>query len=282
MPAGRAAWSGPGGPVRCIAVEAGRMRFKSLGSGSEGNALLVECGSPEAPVRLLIDCGFGVREARRRLERLGLGEGGLHAVLVTHEHGDHIGGAPRLAAALGVPLFLTHGTARGGGAAMRVQAQVRFIDPHRPFEIEGVRIEPVAVPHDAREPAQFVIDDGVSRLGVLTDLGHATPHVVRAMQRLDAIMLECNHDPAMLEASDYPAALKRRIAGDYGHLANEAAAGLLAAIDHSRLRTVVAAHLSRSNNRPELARAALAAAWGQAPEAVMVADQDDGIDWVGV
>ena len=258
------------------------MRFKSLGSGSEGNALLVECGDAHAPVRLLIDCGFGVREARRRLECLGVADGGLHAVLVTHEHGDHIGGAPRLAAALGVPLYLTHGTARGGRAAMRAQAQVRFIDPHRSFEIEGVAIEPVAVPHDAREPVQFVVDDGAARLGVLTDLGHATPHVVRAMQRLDAIVLECNHDPVMLEASDYPAALKRRIAGDYGHLANAASAELLAAIDHSRLRTVVAAHLSRSNNRPELARAALAQAWGQDPDAVLVADQDEGIGWVSV
>jgi len=258
------------------------MRINSLGSGSEGNALLVECGSPDAPVRLLIDCGFGVREARRRLDRLGIGERGLHAILVTHEHGDHIGGAPRLAAALGIPLYLTQGTARGGRAAMRADAEVRFIDPHRPFEIEDVVIEPVAVPHDAREPVQFVIDDGASRLGVLTDLGHATPHVIRAMQRLDAIVLECNHDPAMLEASAYPAPLKRRIAGDYGHLANAAAAGLLAAIDHSRLRAVIAAHLSRSNNRPELARAALAAAWGRAPEEVLVADQDDGIDWVGV
>jgi len=258
------------------------MRINSLGSGSEGNALLVECGSPDAPVRLLIDCGFGVREARRRLDRLGIGGRGLHAILVTHEHGDHIGGAPRLAAALGIPLYLTQGTARGGRAAMRADAEVRFIDPHRPFEIEDVVIEPVAVPHDAREPVQFVIDDGASRLGVLTDLRHATPHVIRAMQRLDAIVLECNHDPAMLEASAYPAPLKRRIAGDYGHLANAAAAGLLAAIDHSRLRAVIAAHLSRSNNRPELARAALAAAWGRAPEEVIVADQDDGIDWVGV
>lgn len=258
------------------------MRFNSLGSGSEGNALLVECGDPDAPIRLLIDCGFGVREARRRLERLGLVPGDLDAVLVTHEHGDHIGGAPRLAVAAGAPLYLTHGTAQGGRSAMRPQAELRFIDPQRPFEIEGVLIEPVAVPHDAREPVQFVIDDGRSRLGLLTDLGRSTPHVIRAMSRLDAIVLECNHDSAMLEASDYPFSLKRRIAGDFGHLANGASASLLAAIDHSRLGTVVAAHLSRSNNRPELAREALARAWGQPLEAVLVADQDDGIDWVAV
>lgn len=258
------------------------MRFNSLGSGSEGNALLVECGSGTAPVRLLIDCGFGVREATRRLALLGLAPGDLHAVLVTHEHGDHIGGAARLAVAAGAPLYLTHGTAQAGRAALRPAAQLRMIDPHRPFEIGGVIVEPVAVPHDAREPVQFVIDDGSARLGVLTDLGHSTAHVIRAMSRLDAIVLECNHDEAMLQASDYPMALKRRIAGDYGHLANSASAGLLAAIDHSRLHTVVAAHLSRSNNRPELAREAVARAWGQPPEAVLVADQDDGVDWVRV
>lgn len=258
------------------------MRFTSLGSGSEGNALLVECGSPDAPVRLLIDCGFGVRELKRRLARIGLGPSDLSALLVTHEHSDHIGGAPRVAAAFGLPLWMTDGTARAGLARTEAAARrvdLRTVDPHRPFEIAGVVIEPVAVPHDAREPVQFVFDDGSARLGVLTDLGHSTPHVIRAMSRLDAIVLECNHDPALLEASDYPAYLKRRIAGDYGHLANGVAAGLLARLDHSRLRTVVAAHLSRSNNRPELARDALARAWGQSPDRILVADQDDGVHW---
>lgn len=258
------------------------MRFTSLGSGSEGNALLVECGPPDAPVRLLVDCGFGVKELRRRLQRIGLEPGDLGAILVTHEHGDHIGGVRRAASAFGLPVYLTAGTARAGLGDERGALEVAIIDPHRSFEIGGVVVEPVAVPHDAREPVQFVVDDGTVRLGILTDIGHATPHVVRAMNRLDAIMLECNHDRRMLEESDYPMRLKRRISGDYGHLANDASARLLADIDHSRLRTVVAAHLSRSNNRPELARDSLARAWGQAPEAVRVADQDDGIGWIEV
>ena len=257
------------------------MRFRSLGSGSEGNALLVECGAGSSAVRLLIDCGFGIRELQKRLHVLGLQPQDLSAVLVTHEHGDHIGGAPRVAARFGLPLFMTSGTAFAGGVT-REAAALRLIDPHRAFEVGGVVIEPVPVPHDAREPVQFVIDAGGERLGVLTDLGHSTPHVVRSMSRLDAIVLECNHDEALLRDSDYPAMLKRRIAGNYGHLANSASAQILGAIDQARLRVVVAAHLSQSNNRPELARAALAAAWGSAAEEIVVADQESGFDWIEV
>lgn len=257
------------------------MRFASLGSGSEGNALLIECGPADALRRILIDCGFGLREATRRLERLGVAPTQIDAVFVTHEHGDHIGGAARLAIAAGATLHMTAGTAVAGLGQRASSLRLEMLDAHRPLEICGVRIEPVAVPHDAREPVQFVIDDGQTRLGVLTDLGHGTAHVVRAMCRLDAIVLECNHDAGLLEASDYPRMLKRRISGPYGHLENSAAADLLAAIDQSCLRTVVAAHLSRSNNHPDLARRALAAAWAGACEAdIRIADQDEGIAWM--
>lgn len=264
------------------------MRFASLGSGSEGNGLLVESDAAGSgrPLRVLVDCGFQRREAQRRLERLGLTLADVHAIVVTHEHGDHVAGVCRLARACGIPVYLTHGTAhaarRMGIDSLVESGQVRWIDPHAPFEIEGLRIEPVAVPHDAREPVQFVFDDSLRRLGVVTDLGHATAHVVRALGRLDCLVLEANHDAAMLEASAYPWVLKRRIAGPYGHLENAAAAGLLAAIDHARLARVVAAHLSRQNNTPERARAALAHAWGVAPERIDVADQDDGMGWLEV
>lgn len=257
------------------------MRFASLGSGSEGNALLVECGAPDAPSRILIDCGFGLREAVRRLERLGVEVEQIDAIFVTHEHGDHIGGAVKLAIAADATLYMTAGTAVAGLRQRPVGVRLDILDAHRPLELEQVRIEPVAVPHDAREPVQFVIDDGHTRLGVLTDLGHGTAHVVRAMCRLDAMVLECNHDAALLEASDYPRGLKRRISGPYGHLENAASASLLAALDQSRLRTVVAAHLSRSNNHADLVRRALASAWAGAAESdIHVADQDEGIAWM--
>lgn len=259
------------------------MRFASLGSGSEGNALVVEAGAAAGPVRILIDCGFGLTRARQRLERLGLSPRDLHAVFVTHEHGDHLGGAVRLVRAAGVPLCITRGTVAAGLGVVPEQLPVHFIEADRPIELEGLRVEPVPVPHDAREPVQFVVDDGVHRLGVLTDLGQSTPHLERSLSRLDALVLECNHDPELLRGGPYPWALKRRIAGPWGHLGNDAAAALLANLDQSRLRTVVAAHLSRSNNRPELARAALASAWaGARPDDVRVADQDLGTGWLAV
>lgn len=264
------------------------MRFASLGSGSEGNALLIECADGDRRVRLLIDCGFGAKEAARRFEALGVDPATLDAVLVTHEHGDHVGGAFRLGATLEVPVHATRGTvwASGNFVAAATRAgrtlDLRPVDPDTCFEIGGVRVLPVSVPHDAREPVQYLIDDGVRRLAVLTDLGHASAHVLRALSGLDALVLECNHDPALLEASDYPASLKRRVAGPWGHLSNGAAAELLAALDQTRLRTVAAAHLSRQNNRPELACEALARAWGVTPDAIRVADQDQGLDWIAV
>lgn len=256
------------------------MRFASLGSGSDGNALLVETGDGSLTCRVLVDCGFGLREAGRRLRALGCEPADLSAIVVTHEHGDHVGGVFRLAAAHGIPVHLTHGTLQAIGPIGRAEALVGIVDPHRPFEVGAFRIEPVPVPHDAREPVQYVLDDGRSRLGVLTDLGHGTPHVVRALSRLDALVLECNHDPQLLADNPaYPPALKRRIGGPWGHLANAEAAQILAEIDRGRLRTVMAAHLSQQNNRPRFARQALAAALGAASEDIFVANQAEGLGW---
>lgn len=255
------------------------MRFASLGSGSEGNALLVEGSGPQ-PFRLLVDCGFALREVSQRMQRLGCDAAGLHAILVTHEHGDHAGGVFRLARAHDIPVYLTHGTWRSCPSAAGCEDLVRLIDSHAAFDLGGLRVQPFPVPHDASEPVQFVLDDGAARLGVLTDIGHPTAHLAGALGRPTALVLETNHDARMLAEGPYPAALKRRIGGRYGHLENGEAARILAAIDRSALRTVVAAHLSRQNNRADLARAALAPVLGWPEEAVTVAHQDDGCGWI--
>ena len=260
------------------------MRFASLGSGSEGNALVVEAGDGASVTRVLIDCGFGIREAERRLQRLGLSAADLHAIVVTHEHGDHVAGVFALARRHRLPLHLTFGTARACAAATATvdPALLRRVDPHRAFVVRDLSIEPFSVPHDAREPVQYVLDDGRSRLGVLTDIGRPTDVLPQALARLDALVLECNHDPGLLADSAYPASLKRRIAGRFGHLCNADAGALLAGLDTARLGRVVAAHLSRTNNRPELARAALADALAADPGDILVADQDAGLAWQDV
>jgi phosphoribosyl 1,2-cyclic phosphodiesterase len=250
------------------------MRFASLGSGSRGNALLVEAGN----TRVLVDAGFGPREISRRLERLGLVADDVDAVLVTHEHSDHVGGVFACARRFGWAVLLTHGTLAacpGSGTGVRTT----IIDGHEPLSVGDISVHPFPVPHDAREPVQFVLADGARRLGVLTDAGHVTPHMVAMLDACDALVLECNHDVGMLAQGSYPQALKRRIGGLWGHLDNVAAASLLSRVRHSSLRHVVAAHISAENNSPGLAQAALSAALGCGQEWIGVATQDGGFAW---
>lgn len=257
------------------------MRFASLGSGSEGNALLVEVQSGATTTRVLLDCGFSAKEIERRLGRLDSGVEGLDAILITHEHSDHIGSALTLARKWSIPLYMSWGTARAVGAdEADVDLQVLWSD--EAVAIGDLRVLPYTVPHDAREPLQYVMSDGASRLGVLTDVGTSTPHISAVLSGCDALVLECNHDVRMLAASRYPQSLKARIGGSHGHLSNEAAAEILASLDRSRLRHLVAAHLSQQNNSPELAQAAVAAVLGAAATEVVVASQDDGFDWLSL
>jgi phosphoribosyl 1,2-cyclic phosphodiesterase len=251
------------------------VRFCCLGSGSEGNGLLVEADG----TRVLLDCGFGIRDTVARLARLGVAPESIEAIIVTHEHNDHIGGVAVFAARYNTPVWLTFGTLSAVAERFAGLPRVRGFDSCEPFAIGGVEVRPFAVPHDAREPVQFVCSDGRWRLGVVTDLGVSTQHVETSLSGCDALVLECNHDIDMLANGDYPLSLKQRIAGKFGHLDNVAAAGLLSRLDNSRLKHLFAAHLSRQNNRPELARAALAGALGCAPEWIGIADQDDGFAW---
>ncbi len=253
------------------------MRFASLASGSRGNCLVAEAGA----TRVLVDCGLSPRETERRLARLGLAPAELSAILVTHEHDDHVGHAYPFAARHALPVYLTHGTRRAqedaGAAADGVE--LRLIEGRAPFAVGDVRVEPFTVPHDAREPVQFVLGDGARRLGVLTDLGTSTAHVETVLSGCDALVLETNHDLDLLWGGDYPKWLKERIGGPFGHLDNAAAGRLLAALERSRLKHVVAAHLSQQNNTAALARAALAQALDCEADWVGVATQDEGFGW---
>lgn len=250
------------------------IRFASLGSGSAGNALLVESGA----TCLMIDCGFGLRETVSRLQRAGRQPADLTGILVTHEHGDHLGGVFRLARKYALPVWMTHGT---WSASRETDAglDLRIIDSHRSLTVGELEVLPFPVPHDAREPVQYVFADSRHRLGVLTDIGEITPHVRAMLSGCDALVLECNHDARMLAESTYPASLKRRIAGRYGHLENSVAAALLDQIDCSKLQHLVAAHLSERNNLPTLALAALARVLGCEEAWIGVATPECGFDW---
>lgn len=254
------------------------MRFASLASGSRGNALVVEAGR----TRLMLDCGLALRETERRLARLDLSPGDIDAILLTHEHSDHADGALAFSERHEVRVWVTHGTWRAIAEGAQPDGRVRIIDSHSPFAIGDVEVRPFPVPHDAREPAQFVFSDGARRIGVLTDTGTSTPHIEAMLTGCDALVLECNHDARMLADGTYPVWLKSRIGGAFGHLANDAAAQLLAALDTRGLRHIVAAHLSQENNTPELARKALAGALNCDPEWIGVAGQEDGFGWRSV
>lgn len=251
------------------------MRFALLGSGSEGNALVVQVGN----TRVLMDCGFSLSDTLARLARLDIEPDTLSGIVVTHEHGDHIGGVARLARKFSLPVFMTHGTLRSQNGAFVGISTVTEINPHLSFVIGDVQVQPYPVPHDACEPVQYVFSDGGKRLGVLTDVGCATPHIETMLSGCDALVLECNHDAEMLANGEYPYSLKQRVGGRYGHLNNEAAAALLARLDNSRLQHIVAAHLSHKNNTRALAVGALSAVLCSEPERIAVATQEEGLSW---
>jgi phosphoribosyl 1,2-cyclic phosphodiesterase len=260
------------------------MRFASLGSGSEGNALLVAVGTKGScpgtrQTLVLMDCGFGLQDTITRLARLGVSPEQLSGIVVTHEHGDHISGVARLARKFDLPVWLTHGTLRSQEKAFSDIANIREIDPQLAFAIGDIEIIPYSVPHDAAEPVQFVFSDGMRRLGVLTDTGCSTAHIEQTLSGCDALVLECNHDAEMLMNSDYPYSLKQRVGGRFGHLNNQEAAGILARLDVSRLQHLIAAHLSRKNNTPALAVRALSVAAACEESWVGVATQEDGFAW---
>ncbi len=256
------------------------MKFASLGSGSEGNALLISTQSGTTKTTVMLDCGFGIRETERRLARLQMTPGDLTSIIVTHEHQDHVGGVFKFARRHRLPVWLTFGTYQATRDRCE-DVEIHFCRDGAAFAIGDLELLPYTVPHDAREPVQYVASDGTLRLGVLTDAGHATSHLITALAGCDALMLECNHDRQMLRDSTYPPSLKQRIGGDYGHLSNQTAGQILGELDKSHLKRIVGAHLSLKNNTPELARTALTDVVADRID-VMIACQEDGFGWMNV
>lgn len=249
------------------------MRFASLGSGSRGNALLVQ----NAKTAVLVDCGFSVKETQRRLARLQLQGDDLTAIVLTHEHTDHISGVGVLARKYRIPVYATAGTRLG--AILGELPEYREVFPDQAFAIDDLELLPFPVPHDAKQPCQYVVGDGANRLGVLTDTGSITPHISEQLAECDALVLECNHDVELLRNSHYPQSLKQRIAGQYGHLSNEQAAELLSNIGGAKLKHLAAAHLSDKNNLPELAQTRLSEVLNCTPEWIEVIEQNQGLSW---
>ena len=243
-----------------------------LGSGSRGNGTLVQSGA----TTVLVDCGFMLREAERRLTLLGIKPWDLSAIVVTHEHFDHIGGVARLARKHKLPVWMTKGTHEGWKHAPVPRTQI--FDPADTFTVGELRVEPVSVPHDAREPCHYVIGNGLFRIGVLSDAGAATEGMRAALSGCDALLLEFNHDPEMLANGPYKPPLKQRIASAVGHLSNAQAAELLGSLDNSRLKHLVLTHLSEKNNTPELALKAARSALSF-PCELVCANQDGGLAW---
>lgn len=230
---------------------------------------------------MLVDCGFGPREAERRLAAIDASPRELSAILVTHEHTDHARGVVRLADRFGIEVWATPGTWREMGAA--AVPRVRLFSGHESgFRIGDLHITPYPVPHDAREPCQFMLEGSGCRLGMLTDAGRVTEHILDLLRECDALLLECNHDVEMLRTGPYPLSLQARVGGNFGHLSNGQAAELLDGLPHGRFRHVVAAHISEKNNRPALAREALLRVSADLMPRLTLADQHRPGPWLSL
>ena len=228
------------------------MRFSVLGSSSRGNATLVAAGQ----TRILVDAGFSGRELAKRLAEVGVEPSEISAIVLTHEHGDHTRGAGVFARAHGTPLLMTEGTRRACHKLFAGSEVVQTYRPGYPVTIDDLRVDPFITVHDAADPVAVAVGEPATglRLGIATDLGRPTVQVVHALRGCDALIIESNHDEAMLWSAGYPAAVKARIASSHGHLSNQAAASLVLELLNPGLFVVVLAHLSEESNTPHLAR----------------------------
>ena len=251
------------------------MHFCCLGSGSKGNTTLVRHGETV----LMIDCGFSARHVTQRLQDKAIKPEQISAILVTHEHADHINGVAALARKIKRPVYATRGTARSG--KLDNVADLRWIQPGEAFQLGAVTVTPVTVPHDAVEPCQFLFEADGKRLGIVTDLGSVSPYVLSAFDHCDGLLLEANHDVDMLRSGRYPPRLKQRVAGDWGHLSNHQAERFVRSLNLQRLSTLVLGHISEENNCPTIVRRhfmPLEETVGR----IVYASQQDGFDWLPI
>lgn len=251
------------------------MHFCCLGSGSKGNATLVRHGK----TLLMIDCGFSTRQAVERLAAVGCGPEEISAILVTHEHSDHISGVSGFARKYGIPVHATRGTAKTG--KLRDVEALCYLELDQPIRIGEIAVHPVAVPHDANEPCQFVLEAEGKRLGVMTDLGSISPHVLSIYDGCHALLLEANHDLEMLWSGSYPMVTKQRVASAWGHLSNLQAERFLQEINLDLLETLVLGHISEQNNHMDIVKRHFSTLEGRLRR-VVYATQESGFSWLDV
>lgn len=227
------------------------IKVAALGSGSSGNSLLVRAGQ----TTLLVDCGFTMKESLARMSRLGVVPSDLDAVLISHEHGDHVKGIGPLSRKFGLTVWCTHGTYH----QMKDNrfSSVRLFHAHEPFDIGDIHVDPFPTPHDAAESCQFVFTADQTRFANVTDLGACTPHVREKLAGVNGLVVECNYDNEMLRNGPYPPSLQARIRSDYGHLGNDQAGELLRQLDHPGLQCILLGHLSEKNNADAVALATI-------------------------
>ena len=253
------------------------MRLAVLGSGSGGNAIVVQSGG----AGLLVDAGFSCRRIRHELGGLGTDAPELGAILLTHEHQDHVRGVPQLVKRCALPVHATAGTL--AGLALPENATPHVVRSGEPYEAAGFLVEAFPLPHDAREPVGYVIEDRQGhRLGVVHDLGSRTRLAWGRLHDLDALVIETNHDLKKLRDGPYPWHLKQRVASRHGHLSNHDAALGVEELLSERLRHVVLYHLSQTNNSPALAFQAVAErldVCGSEAEIVLTR-QDEATPWI--
>ncbi len=225
------------------------IRLAVLGSGSAGNATCIEGGG----ARILLDAGFSCREMAGRLRAVGVAPHHLDALVLTHEHGDHVRGAALFSRTFKVPVYCTAGTFRAAALGRDGVHDHRTVEAGTAFAIGVLTLFPFPVPHDAVETVGYVVTCNSSRIGYATDLGHPPEPVRESLRDCDLLMLESNHDVEMLRRGPYPEVVKQRVLSRHGHLDNDTAADLACDVASERTRRIVLAHLSRTNNRPDLA-----------------------------